>query len=504
MTGYVELPYTLPQDFTTFILLKEKTIDIWKRKLDWVAEHGGMVLLNTHPDYMNWGSGTLTIEEYPVRYYREFLEYVRDKYEGEYWHVLPDAVADHVNHNRNTIEPAPKKSPRKQNLHVCMPTYSFYESDNRVKRYAESLIRTGNTVDVFCLRNEGMPAFENINGVHVHRIQKREKNERSKWTYFTRLVLFLCKSTIAVSAGHFKKRYDLVHVHNIPDFEVFSAVVPKITGSKIILDIHDIVPELFCSKFSGTRDSLWFRMLYFQERLSTSFADHVIVSNSIWGDRITDRSAGRDKCSVLINYPDTSVFNRNRRQSDYNGDGDFIIYPGSLNWHQGLDIALEAFSSIKDAVPDIDFHIYGSGPALNGLQELAGKLGIQDRVKFKGSLPIKQIAEIMSRAKCGVVPKRADLFGNEAFSTKVLEFMALGVPIVLSATDIDRHYFNSSQVLFFEPGNPESLAKKMLTALTDEELRAKLISNSLEHVKTNNWDRKNKYYFSIIDALMSE
>ena len=87
--GYLEVPYTLPQDFTLFILMKEKTIGIWKRKLDWVVKKGGMALVNTHPDYMNFDTGKGGPEDYPHGYYREFLEYVRSKYEGQYWHVLP-------------------------------------------------------------------------------------------------------------------------------------------------------------------------------------------------------------------------------------------------------------------------------------------------------------------------------------------------------------------------------------------------------------------------------
>ena len=91
--GYVELPYTLPQDFTLFVLMKEKTIDIWKQKLDWIAEHGGMALINTHPDYMNFNGANPDMDEYPEQYYKEFLEYIKSKYEGRYWHVLPKDMA---------------------------------------------------------------------------------------------------------------------------------------------------------------------------------------------------------------------------------------------------------------------------------------------------------------------------------------------------------------------------------------------------------------------------
>lgn len=92
-SGYVELPYTLPQDHGLFIIMKEKTIDIWKQKLDWIVEKGGMVLLNSHPDYMNFCGRKLSIEEYPARYYEEFLEYIKDKYDGQYWHALPKDIA---------------------------------------------------------------------------------------------------------------------------------------------------------------------------------------------------------------------------------------------------------------------------------------------------------------------------------------------------------------------------------------------------------------------------
>jgi predicted glycosyltransferase len=91
--GYVELPYTLPQDFTLFIIMREKTIDIWKQKLDWIAEKGGMALLITHPDYMNFEGTNLGDEEYPVEYYIELLEYIKTKYKGQYWSALPREMA---------------------------------------------------------------------------------------------------------------------------------------------------------------------------------------------------------------------------------------------------------------------------------------------------------------------------------------------------------------------------------------------------------------------------
>ena len=91
---YIEIPYTLPQDFGLYILMREKTIDIWKRKLDWIARSGGMAHLKTHPDYMSLESETMGIEEYPINYYTDFLRYIRQTYSGQYWHVCPDELAN--------------------------------------------------------------------------------------------------------------------------------------------------------------------------------------------------------------------------------------------------------------------------------------------------------------------------------------------------------------------------------------------------------------------------
>jgi hypothetical protein len=91
-TGFLELPYTLVQDFTLFIIIGETTIELWKQKLDWIAEQGGLALLNSHPDYMNFGSGPCGLEEYPVSFYREFLQYVKGQFQKDYWHALPSQV----------------------------------------------------------------------------------------------------------------------------------------------------------------------------------------------------------------------------------------------------------------------------------------------------------------------------------------------------------------------------------------------------------------------------
>ncbi|MEW6681745.1 MAG: glycosyltransferase [Nitrospirota bacterium] len=510
--GYVELPYTLPQDFTLFVLMRETNIDIWKRKLDWIADNGGMALLITHPDYMADSHAPMAPDEYPMTRYRELLEYVRSRYDGQYWNPLPREIArfwraqcDNRIVTRSTT-PAqisrPDRTGGKRRLRACMVAYTFYDTDNRVKRYAETLKRHGADVDVIALRKEGEASCACINGVDVSRVQKRVVNERGALTYLTRLLAFLIKSTVLLTGRSLTKRYDLIHVHNVPDFQVFAALVPKLAGSKIILDIHDILPEFYASKFSAGQQSIAYQALLRLEKWSTALADHVIISNHLWEQRLVARSVKKDKCTTIMNYPDPRVFSQRR-----NGkvpDKFIMIYPGTLNWHQGVDIAVRAFALIKDNAPHAEFHIYGDGPMRGDLQRLISDLGVRDRVFLRGALPSEEIAMVMAKSDLGVVPKRNDSFGGDAFSTKIFEFMALGVPVVVAETRIDRYYFDDTIVRFFEPENAASLAMAIEELVRSKEQRDRLAANAAAFVSSYTWDRRENDYLSLVGHLVGQ
>lgn len=386
-------------------------------------------------------------------------------------------------------------------MKVCMVAYTFYENDNRVRRYAEALAKRGDEVDAVALRSNGDPPHEVIEGVNVHRIQRRVYNERSKFDYLSRLLQFLVRSFLFLAKASETKKYDVVHVHNIPDFEVFAALVPKLAGARVILDIHDILPEFYASKFGGRTRSLVFKTLVFLERISIRFADHVIISNHIWQDRLLSRSVENGKCSVIMNYPDPTIFYpRNHVKKE---DRLLFIYAGTLNHHQGVDIAIRALARVRDRIPRFEFHVYGDGAERDHLQALTRNLQLEDRVFFKGRLPIDRVAEAMAHADIGIVPKRNDSFGGEAFSTKIWELMALGVPLLVSETRIDRHYFNDTIVNFFRPDDDEDLAENIATMVTRPEERERLASRASEYVKSKNWDAKKQEYFDLIDKLVN-
>ena len=492
--AFVELPYTLPQDFTLFVLMQETTPDIWMHKLDWLASKGGMALLNVHPDYVSAGSPSTT-EDYPIAIYEAFLGYVRTQYEGRYWHVLPRQAAAFCAER-------PERVGVKSLRRICMLAYAFYDTDNRILRYSQTLVRRGDDVVAIGLRGPGQKERQMVDGVTVYRIQARKRDERTQYTYLARMIRFWLKSFFLLSRLHLQHAFQLIHVHSLPDFEVFAAWIPKRLGAKVILDIHDLVPEFYVSKFGEGNGSRVYRILVCIERLSARFADHVIAANHIWQQTLISRSTGPGRCTAIPNYVDTSLFKPHKRMRT---DGDFrILYPGGLQWHQGVDVIVRAIQQLRDTAPHVQFYIYGDGSERDRLKELIGELDLKECVHLKETVPIQEIPQIMADADLGIVAKRNDFFGNEAYSTKILEFMSQGVPVIVSRTEVDTHYFNDEVVRFFEPGNDKKLAEAVLTLMQDDDARRELKTRAFAFAAKNSWALREHVYSALVDSLIGE
>ena len=386
-------------------------------------------------------------------------------------------------------------------MRACMLGYTFYERDNRVRRYAEALVDRGFRVDVIALQGEGQPKEGWVNGVRVIRLQRRATQEKGRFTYLLKLLLFFVRSLIALAREQMREPYELIHVHSVPDFEVFAALWPKLCGSKIILDIHDIVPEFYASKFGIGPETLTFKLLVTVERMSAAFADHVIAANHIWERRLKARSVPDSKCSTFLNYPDDRLFQRRGIQKQ--NDRITLVYPGSLNYHQGVDLAVRAFARIKDQVPNADFHIYGSsGELFEVVKSLIVDFGLQNRVLLKPPVPLDEVPSVLESADLGIVPKRSDGFGNEAFSTKILEFMAMGVPVVIPDTAVDKYYFSDEVVRFFHANDENSLATAILFMIKNPDVGKALARDASEFVKQYSWRSNKEAYLGLVDALV--
>ena len=171
------------------------------------------------------------------------------------------------------------------------------------------------------------------------------------------------------------------------------------------------------------------------------------------------------------------------------------------SFRSAASVAIRALAKVKDVIPQADFHIYGNGKTMKDLIKLMYELGMEERVLFYPSMPIWEIAKLMENADLAIVPKRDDSFGNEAFSTKTLEFMALGVPLLISDTAVDRYYFNDRIVTFARSGDENDFAAKMVQLFRNAEARRKQVENANEFIKQNTWDVKKCEYLNLVDSL---
>jgi glycosyltransferase involved in cell wall biosynthesis len=384
-----------------------------------------------------------------------------------------------------------------------MLAYSFYEEDSRIRRYAEALVKRGDQVDAIALAHEGQAAFEVIEGVRVFRIQKRLIDENGQLSYLLKLLLFFFRSAWVLTLRHISEPYSIIHVHSVPDFEVLATLIPRLMGARVILDIHDVVPEFYASKFKVDERSIVFRLLVLIERLSIAYSSFSIIANDLWLERVGRRCGRSERCTAITNYPDLTIFWRRPRPTP--STGDFVMcYPGSLNAHQGVDLAIEAVSLLRDQAPNLKLLIVGRGPDRKKLEGMVHELHLGNRVTISGPVPIEQVAEIMATVDLGVVPKLNSSFGSEAFSTKIMEFMAMNVPVIASRTRIDEYYFTDKMVQFFESGSAEDLAAKILSLMRNPERRAALCECSSEFIARNSWDVKKQGYLDLVDRLCSK
>ena len=217
--GYIELPYTLPQDFLLFILMRQKNIDMWKHKLSWIVKNGGMALVITHPNYMNFDQEP-NYTEYPAAYYREFLEYIRSEYEGQFWNALPRETANFWQ-SRNVPDTVTSATPKVMKR-ACILYYMKFKGSAILYREAKALREKGYDVDLICLRElESEKVIQLYDGLKLYLIQSRPISEQKSVLYFIRLFFFCLKSFFVMSYLGLRKRYDVVHVTSPPDIIVF-------------------------------------------------------------------------------------------------------------------------------------------------------------------------------------------------------------------------------------------------------------------------------------------
>ena len=356
-------------------------------------------------------------------------------------------------------------------------------------------------MDMICLGDKNHSCFEIINGIHTYPIQMGDYSEKSPLAYLKSLFSFFIKSLYICTKLHIQKRYDVIHFHNIPDFGVFCTLISKLMGAKVILDVHDLVPEFYMRKFSVSENHIIITLLKWIEKISASYADHVITVTGIWRERLIERSVRSSKCTVILNAPYTELFKKQKAVKSKNGFFQ-LSYHGNLKEPTGVDILIKALGIVRETVPSVRLQIIGGkGPQQQVLKKLTKDLMLDQNIRFISSTPTDKIPELIGQADVGIDPKKDGVYAGETLSVKAMEYLAMGVPLIVSKTKVAQTYFDESMVMFFNPGDENDLAKKITQLYQSPQKRKEMVKKAEQFNVKYTWKKYEKVYFELLKNL---
>ena len=339
-------------------------------------------------------------------------------------------------------------------------------------------------------------------GVQLYPLSAGRYQGENAVAYLAKYASFFFQSFVLVSYLFFKKRYDIIQVHTMPDFLVFAALVPKMFGSKVILDVHDLMPELYQCKFRSGPRHLAVRLITWMERRSIAFAHRCIAVHDPHRDALAGHGNPRQKLSVLMNVPDSRVFHRNGASRD---DGKFrLIYHGTVARRHGLEVALKAVRAVRDKIPELEFLVIGRGDDLDRIKRLATEMELEDCVRFLGAMPAEELPKHLQKADIGVVPILYDPFTRYMLPLKLMEYVWMGVPCVVSETETIRAYFDKKMVWFCRPEDDTQLAGAILELYRSPATRARLSANAARFNTQFSWEQQKQEYFELVDSLLED
>jgi len=384
-----------------------------------------------------------------------------------------------------------------------MVSYSHYPADPRVRREAEAMVDAGFQTDVICLTEAGARRTEIVNGVRVLRLPI-ERRRGGHLRYFWQYTSFFVLSFLAVSSLHLRKHYQFVHVHNMPEFLVFCAIVPWLCGARIILDLHDPSPEVYMAKYPVDERHVMVRLLKFLEFCSIKIPKLVLTPNTAFRNLFISRGCPASKIHIVMNTPQAEIFQRacGASESQRRSDRFLLMYHGTITKRNGLVVALEAVAYARKIIPNLLFHVYGEGEFVPEFLRRTKELGLCDIVTYRGSVSQAAIAAAIQSIDLGVVPSELSKFGELAMPTRVFEYLWLGKPVIVPRTRGIQDYFSEDSIHFFEPGEALCLAAAIIQIYNDPVRTQAVLERGMSVCLAHQWEVQKRNLVGLVSALV--
>jgi glycosyltransferase involved in cell wall biosynthesis len=376
-------------------------------------------------------------------------------------------------------------------MNILMIAYALYPFDHRIAREAEALVKGGHHVSILTLAESDEPKCYISEGVEVVELPIRKYRGKRQETYLLVYLQFLLLAFWQCTTRFIRGKIDVVHVHNMPNFMVFAGLIPWLFGRKIVLDVHDTLPETYAGKL-GKLPGFLRTLLLLEERVCCAMASRVICVNDMQRDALLARGIPREKITVILNVPDEGIFRFADHFALVNGNRPIfnLVYHGVIDRMLGLDLMLDAVARLQGEIPDLHFHVIGAGPYLDYLVEKSKNLGLTDRVHFSMRYyPIKDLPDMLDDMDLGVIPNRRNAATELMLPVKLLEYVSLGLPAIAPRLKTIEHYFSADMVTYFEPGDAGSMAEAILAMHGNKSRRMEQMKKSRTFLDRYGWEK---------------
>ena len=363
------------------------------------------------------------------------------------------------------------------------------------------------TVDFVCLGDEKLPKRESSNGLSVRRLEI-EHRRGGPLSYAYQYSAFILASASILAVRSLRRRYDLIYVNNMPDVLIVSALLPKILGAKVILDQHDPMPELMTTIFNLDKNSFAVRVIRYIEKWSIARANLVITVNVACKRIFAKRSCRPEKIGIVMNAPDERIFGAQPPAPQLSKDAAaakrfVIMYHGSIVERNGLDLAVDAFARVRQAIPFAELRIYGrKTPFLERVMEDVRSRGLTDGVRYMGPKSLEQLVPEIEACDLGIVPNHHSAFAEINTPTRIFEYLSLGKPVIAPRALGISDYFNDGSLLFFDLGSAEDLARKIEYARSHPEEVREITIRGQEVYREHCWQRERERLIGLVAGLL--
>lgn len=391
---------------------------------------------------------------------------------------------------------APAEAARTRPRRVGMVVISEYESDPRVRRQAEALAARGDEVTVLALHAAGRPDTDVVDGVRVVHLPVRKYRGSSAAAYLSLYGGFGARA--AAWLARRPRAFDVLQAHSMPEALAFAGAVQRLAGVPVLLDVHDLTSRLFASKFAGRSAVLG--AVRASETASMRFASEVLTVHEPYADLLRERT--RRPVTVVMNCPDERLF-APAEPRGWDPAGEVVFsYHGLIAARHGLANAATALARLRPEVPGARLQVRGSGDGLGELRATAEALGIAGAVDLPDRLyPITDMPAELRRVHIGLVPSKRDPWTDEVLPTKLLEYAAIGVPVITFRNPVIERYFPADSVSYVDPASPANLHRAMSALAREPERALRQARRAGEVMATLRWSAQRSRYFEVIDRL---